>query len=37
MPVDEADGGAFVRAGEGETVIAIGSGRYEFEGRMARG
>jgi hypothetical protein len=35
--VDEADGVEFVRAGEGETVLAVGSGRYEFEGRMARG
>jgi alpha-L-rhamnosidase len=36
-PVDEADGVEFVRAGEGETVLAVGSGRYEFDGRMARG
>jgi alpha-L-rhamnosidase len=36
-PVDEAYGVAFVRAGEGETVLAVGSGRYEFAGRMARG
>jgi alpha-L-rhamnosidase len=36
-PVDEADGVEFVRAGGGETVLAVGSGRYEFEGRMARG
>ena len=26
-----------VSAGEGETVLSVGSGRYEFEGRMARG
>jgi alpha-L-rhamnosidase len=36
-PVDEADGVEFVSAGEGETVLAVGSGRYEFEGRMERG
>jgi alpha-L-rhamnosidase len=36
-PVDEADGVEFVRAGEGETVLAVGSGSYEFEGRMVRG
>jgi alpha-L-rhamnosidase len=36
-PVDEAEGLEFVRAGEGETVLAVGSGRYEFAGRMARG
>jgi alpha-L-rhamnosidase len=36
-PVDEADGVEFVSAGEGETVLAVGSGRYEFDGRMARG
>jgi alpha-L-rhamnosidase len=35
-PVDEADGVAFLRAGEGETVLSVGSGSYEFEGRMAR-
>jgi alpha-L-rhamnosidase len=36
-PVNEADGVEFVRAGEGETVLAVGSGSYEFEGRMVRG
>jgi alpha-L-rhamnosidase len=36
-PVDEADGVEFVSTGEGETVLAVGSGRYEFESRMARG
>ncbi|HEX5973637.1 MAG TPA: alpha-L-rhamnosidase C-terminal domain-containing protein, partial [Rubrobacteraceae bacterium] len=36
-PVDEADGIEFVSADEGETVLAVGSGRYEFEGRTARG
>jgi alpha-L-rhamnosidase len=36
-PVDEAEAVEFVRSGEGETVLAVGSGRYEFVGRMARG
>ena len=36
-PVDEACGVEFLHAGEGETVLSVGSGRYEFEGRMARG
>jgi alpha-L-rhamnosidase len=36
-PVDGADGVEFVSADEGETVLAVGSGRYEFDGRMARG
>ncbi len=36
-PVREADGVEFVRAGEEETVLSVGSGRYEFEGRMERG
>jgi alpha-L-rhamnosidase len=35
-PVHEADGVEFLRAGEGETVLSVGSGRYEFEGRLAR-
>jgi hypothetical protein len=34
---DDSDGVEFVCAGEGETVLAVGSGRYEFGGRMARG
>ncbi len=36
-PVEEADGVEIVRAGEGETVLDVGSGRYEFAGRMAPG
>jgi alpha-L-rhamnosidase len=36
-PVDEADGVEFLRAGERETILSVGSGRYEFAGRMARG
>jgi hypothetical protein len=36
-PVDEAGDVEFLRAGEGETVLSVGSGRYEFTGRMARG
>ena len=36
-PVGEAAGVESVRAGEGEIVLAVGSGRYEFEGRMVRG
>jgi alpha-L-rhamnosidase len=36
-PVGEADGVELVRAGEGETVVSVGSGRYEFSGRLARG
>ena len=35
--VEEADGVKLLRAGEGETVVSVGSGRYEFSGRMARG
>jgi alpha-L-rhamnosidase len=36
-PVQEAEGVELLRADEGETVLAVGSGRYEFAGRMARG
>jgi alpha-L-rhamnosidase len=36
-PVGEADGVELVRAGERETVVSVGSGRYEFSGRLARG
>jgi alpha-L-rhamnosidase len=36
-PLDEAEGVEFLRAGEGETVLSVGSGRYEFAGKMARG
>jgi alpha-L-rhamnosidase len=36
-PVHEADGVEFLRAGEGKTVLSVGSGRYEFAGRIARG
>jgi alpha-L-rhamnosidase len=36
-PVDEADGVEFLRAEVGETVLAVGSGRYEFAGKVARG
>jgi alpha-L-rhamnosidase len=36
-PVDEADGVEFLRAEEGETVFAVGSGRYEFVGKVVRG
>ena len=25
-----------LRAGEGETILSVGSGRYEFAGRMVR-
>ena len=35
--IDEAEGVEFLRAGEGETVLSVGSGRYEFAGKMARG
>jgi len=37
VPTSLALIGEFVRAGEGETVLAVGSGSYEFEGRMVRG
>ena len=36
-PVEEAGGVEFLRAGEGETILSVGSGRYEFAGRVARG
>jgi alpha-L-rhamnosidase len=36
-PVDEADGVELLRAGERETVVSVGAGRYEFSGRMVRG
>src|SRR5215203_2621732 len=36
-PVDEADGVEFLRAEEGETVLAVGSGRYEFVSKVVRG
>jgi alpha-L-rhamnosidase len=36
-PLDEAEGVESLRAGEGETVLSVGSGRYEFAGKMARG
>jgi alpha-L-rhamnosidase len=32
--VVEADGVELLRAGEGETVLSVGSGRYEFAGRV---
>jgi alpha-L-rhamnosidase len=32
--VDEADGVELLRADEGETVLSVGSGRYEFAGRV---
>ena len=35
--MEEADGVELLRAGEGETILSVGSGRYEFSGRMARG
>jgi len=36
-PGDEADGVEFLYAGEGEAVLSVGSGRYEFAGRTAQG
>ena len=33
-PVEEADDVGLLRAGEGETVVCVGSGRYGFSGRM---
>ena len=35
--VEEADGVELLRTGEGETVVAVGSGRYEFSGKLAQG
>src|ERR671912_684695 len=35
--VAEADGVEMLRAGEGETVLSVGSGRYEFSGRVEPG
>jgi hypothetical protein len=35
--VEEADGVELLRSGEGETIVSVGSGRYEFSGRMAKG
>ena len=36
-PVEEVEGIEFLSAGAGETVLAVGSGRYEFAGMVARG
>ncbi len=36
-PVDEAEGVEPLGVDGGETVLSVGSGRYEFAGRMARG
>jgi alpha-L-rhamnosidase len=36
-PVDQAGGVELLRAGEEETVLSVGSGRYEFAGRITRG
>jgi alpha-L-rhamnosidase len=36
-PVEEADGVELLRAGGGETVVSVGSGRYEFSGGLVRG
>jgi len=36
-PVDEADDVEFLHVGEGETVLSVGSGRYEFTGKVVRG
>ena len=35
--VEEVDGVKLLRTGEGATVVSVGSGRYEFSGRTARG
>ena len=35
-PVEEAEGVELLSADEGETVFSVGSGRYEFAGRVAR-
>lgn len=34
-PVEQAEGVEILRMGEGEGVLAVGSGRYEFIGRVA--
>jgi alpha-L-rhamnosidase len=36
-PVEEAEGVELLRAGGGETVLSVGSGRYGFSGRLTRG
>jgi alpha-L-rhamnosidase len=36
-PVEEVEDVELLGAGEGETVLSVGSGRYEFAGRVARG
>jgi alpha-L-rhamnosidase len=35
-PVEEVEDVKFISAGAGETVLAVGSGRYEFAGGVAR-
>ncbi|HEX2739635.1 MAG TPA: glycoside hydrolase family 78 protein, partial [Rubrobacter sp.] len=35
-PVEEAEAVEFISAGAGETVLAVGSGRYEFAGMVVR-
>jgi hypothetical protein len=36
-PIAEVEGVTLLSAGEVETVVSVGSGRYEFSGRMVRG